>query len=292
MFKILIVFMTILFLGQPVFAGPGFVGGVVFQQTDTITASPTIVNTDGNLSISDGGLNDFTIEVNETLPVFNANQVQGTSISNASPTTDQFYGYNASNTTLVPLSLTGAGNTTIYRDGFNLVVESSGATLEGSQASGTIDFATLAPADLLPGAVDTTRHTIYLSSTATQAAIFGAEILPEDWNGTSDLKFNLLVATPDAAEAADVVYAARYQIIKAGNALYSSTGFTSIGTFTNTLLSQTTAQLASDSSFIIAAGSLDINDRIHILIERSAGNAADTHGDSLHIVGLQGSYQK
>ena len=294
----LIVLCLFLFLVLPglVFAGPGFSGGVIFQQQDanTITASPTVTSTNLNvLTIANPSANIFNLTPLPLAAQYNAIKLQGTNIGNASPTANQMIWYSASGTAWIPVSVTAGSGITFTDSTSGRIISAPGFTgLSGNEASGTMDFNTVAPHDLEPGTADTTRHTVYLANTGNTAALFGAELLPDDWDAASDLKFKLLVATPVTAAVASVVFQVQYQIIKAGNALYSSSGFTIIWTFTKTLSSTTTAQEITDSNLKIAFASLAVNDRIHIVVKRAGSHANDTHSGNLHIVAAKSNYKR
>jgi len=294
--KLIIVFMVLFlaFAGE-VFADPGFSGGIRFQQNDTntITASPTLTSTNLNvLTTSNPTLNNFNLTVLPLAPQYNAIQLQGTAVSNASPTAHQLYWYATATTNLRPMTVTAGTNITLHKTDTVMTISAAGTSLSGNEASGTMDFDTLAPHDLEPGSVDTTRHTVFLANTGNTAAIFGAQILPDDWDAASDLTFKLLVATPVTAAAATVTFQLQYQIIKAGNALYTSAGFTTVATFSKLLTSTTNAQQVTDTNLKIAQGSLAVGDRIHLVVKRAGSFAADTHTDNLHIVAIRGNYHR
>jgi len=108
-----VMFLFLAFAGS-VFADPGFSGGIRFQQNDTntVTASPTITSTNLNvLTTSNPSANNFNLTVLPLAPQYNAIQLQGTAVSNASPTAHQLYWYATASTALVPMTVT-AGTTT------------------------------------------------------------------------------------------------------------------------------------------------------------------------------------
>lgn len=272
----------------------GLTGGQPFLQPgdQSVTASPTFSDT-ATMDITANGANDFTLDAKNTIPQWNAYQLQGTAVSNASPTADQFFWYSASGTpSILPVTLTAGTNITFAKTTDSLTINGA-ATLFGANATiGTVDFSSMQPTETNGGTVDATRHTIYLSEAATKGVLFGMQPLAADWNETSDLVFEALIATPDAAEAADVVFQAKYLIIGAGKALYSSAAFTTIGTFTATLANQATGQTYSNALLKIAAASLSVGDRIHLRFDRIGADAGDTHGDNLHFVAVKGTYTR